>query len=61
MTIKITEPNLQIRFGLYPIWQEFQSIVQTMRWDEAAQGISDDKIAEIDADIQEIRELLDEG
>jgi len=32
-----------------------------MRWDEAAQGISDDKIAEIDADIQEIRELLDEG
>lgn len=38
-------------------WQEFQSVVQTMQWEEAI----DDELAEIEIEIeiQQIRELLD--
>ena len=56
----ITEPLYRYRMT-NNLWQEFQSVVQTMLWEEAARGISDEKIAEIDADIKEIRELLDES
>lgn len=37
-------------------WQEFQSVVQTMQWEE----LSDGELAEIEMEIQQIRELLDE-
>ena len=40
-------------------WQDFQSVVQTMRWEDAARCISDAELAEIENDIRKIRKLLD--
>ena len=32
-----------------------------MRWDETKKGLSDDELAEIEIEIQQICEFLDEG
>jgi len=43
-------------------WQEFRVVVQTMRWDEFEKDIKDDgREAELLAEIEQIRHLLDES
>lgn len=40
------------------VWQGFQDVVRTMRWEEMMQDDSDEKLTEIENDIQTIREFL---
>jgi hypothetical protein len=46
---------MQVHFS----WQEFQSVVRTMRWDDTSRNITDGELAEIELEIEQIRELLD--
>lgn len=42
------------------LWQDFQSVVRTLLWEEVADDISDAVVGEITIEIELIRKLLDE-
>ena len=56
---KLKIPHFTGVISVWTNWQEFQSVVQTMRWEEMALDDSDEKLAEIDSDIRDIRYFLD--
>ena len=50
--------NIARLTGMDKTWQEFQSVVQTMLWEEAEKNLSDGELAEIEMEIEQIRGLL---
>ena len=58
-SVSITK-KISTVYSAYSHWQGFQCVVRTMLWEEIAQGLSDDELAEIEDEIREIRRLLNE-